>query len=109
MLVYLLQLNCKNPALVDHVLMANGGRCRGRARSICRGWQLMWWQERTCTGRMQKCASAGLAPRDPALRLPAQAQPRQRGLWEVCGCPDRLKAACLYNLLSQGKNALRSG
>ena len=60
---------------------------------MCRGWRPMWWQERTCTGRMQRCASAESALREPALRLPAQAQLRQQGLLEVCECSDRLKAA----------------
>ena len=97
---HLLQSN--DAALVDHMLMASDGSCRGRVRAMCRGWRLMWWQERTCTGRMRRCASAGSAPRESALRLPAQAQPRRRGLLEVCECSDRLKAACLRKL-SPGK------
>ena len=98
-LVQELQNEYRNLAVADHVLIAHHGWSRGREQWMYRGWRLMWWQERTCTGPMQRCASAGLA-----LRLPAQAQPRQRGLWEVRSGSDVLQAARFRNL-SWGKSA----
>ena len=45
-------------AAMEHALMANNDACRSKAQSMFRGWRLMWWPERTCTGPMQRCVSA---------------------------------------------------